>query len=129
MSWFRGRLPPRESVLKAAELGRESTGDFVWYLQDGLISFANVIEARSHWWHMDADQKTAPPWFVLYKIRKCVSGTVIDTAHRSDLYLVASEREHLIRDLEELEDRARRYREELEGREPDYVPDPDKDDV
>ena len=118
-------------VRLAERKGGLEVGDLVWWLHDSLISFAYITEVRPCWREMD-HPPDEEPWFTMYAIRKHhthVGDGIVKSVHRSELYKVSTERDHLIEELESTEDRVRRYREELEDREPDYIPDPEKDDV
>lgn len=127
---MRKRLEDRRSVLSAGDCQADSQGDLVWHLQDGMIHICRVVEARTYQMGKEPDPKRD---FTMYAIRRCVGrGLTSDyqkSIHRSELFLIPAEQDHLIEELEAAEDRLRRYREELEAREPGEVPDPERDDV
>lgn len=96
-------------------------GERCWMLDGGMITFVDIISSRTH--YLDGGARS----FTLYKVKKVVSGFVIDTAHRSQLYRCPSERAKLLEQVETLVHRMKEYYTELRAQASDYVPDPERD--
>lgn len=97
-------------------------GERCWFYRDGLISFVDVTAVR--------DVCVGEPIeFRMYDVRTVVSGHDYPSVNRIRLFRCPAERQQLMDVLGYDARRAQEYRRELAAQEPDFVPDPDKDEV
>lgn len=89
-------------------------GEKAWCLSNGLLYLTEITETRT----IGEDDICPLDYpFTMYKVKSGHVSVDDRSQHRSDLFAFPEEKEFLCKELDDLEDRFRRYREDLENTE------------